>query len=231
MKINSTIIYFFLLISLLVFLTINFHNNNVLESRINTITKNNKPLNSEKTFKEDYYITQQSHDTNLLLVVFTVLIAFTGLFTYINIVERYNAKVSEIKDEIKKYESDWDKVHYDLDLTKVTISIASSNLNSEKAKTFLINKDFKNYFQHELLSISDKTDYYLWVVKTEQQDMAEFVIGTQLKKLTSVSNNIVTIKFDKAISLILDTYINNIRKMNNTEINKLVSIIHSKITT
>lgn len=111
MKVNINFIYSFLILVLISVVTIEFHNNNVLESRINTITKYSKPLNSEKSFKEDYYITQQSHDTNLILVVFTVLIAFTGLFTYVNIIERYNSKMSEVKDEIEKYKSEYDVQH------------------------------------------------------------------------------------------------------------------------
>lgn len=111
MKVNINFIYSFLLLVLISVVTIEFHNNNVLESRINTITKYSKPLSSEKSFKEDYYITQQSHDTNLILVVFTVLIAFTGLFTYVNIIERYNSKMSEVKDEIEKYKSEYDVQH------------------------------------------------------------------------------------------------------------------------
>ena len=93
-------IYSFCIVCLLVFSVISYHNNNVLESRINTITKNNKLLDSDKTFKEDYYITQQSHDTNLLLVVFPIIVGFIALFTYKDLtflVKKHRTEINGMK--------------------------------------------------------------------------------------------------------------------------------------
>lgn len=93
MKINIHLIYTSILFALIVFCCVEYHNNNVLETRINSLNKNSIDFKSDKTFKEDYYITQQSHDTNLLLVLFPVLVGIFGFFTYINVTERYSSRI------------------------------------------------------------------------------------------------------------------------------------------
>ena len=148
------------------FSAIEFHNNNVLESRIDTITKYSKLLNSEKTFKEDYYITQQSHDTNLILIVFTVLIAFTGLFTYVNILERYNSKVSEVKDEIEKYKSEWDKQHNKLSKLELDLYFEIANNYDEKAKKHEKENDLKSYINVSMCAL----EKYAQVIKVSDND-------------------------------------------------------------
>ena len=167
MKLNINFIYSFFILLLVSFVVLEFHNNNVLENRINTITKYSKSLDSEKTFKEDYYITQQSHDTNLILVVFTVLIAFTGLFTYVNIIERYNSKVNEIKDEIEKYKSEWDKQHNKLSKLELDLYFQIAVNYDEKAKKHEKENDFKSYINISMCAL----EKYAQVIKVSDNDI------------------------------------------------------------
>ena len=105
------LLYSFCIIILLVFAAITYHNNNVLENRINILNKNNIDFNSEKTFKEDYYIKQQSNDTTLLLIVFPIIVGFVSLFTFANVVQKFRATKTEIENNIKEKETKWDEQH------------------------------------------------------------------------------------------------------------------------
>jgi hypothetical protein len=111
MKINIHLFYTTILFILIVFVSIEFHNNNILESRINSLNKNSVNFNSEKTFKEDYYITQQSKDTNLLLVLFPILVGAFGFFTYTNVTERYKSRFDTIEIDYNNHKAEWMKNH------------------------------------------------------------------------------------------------------------------------
>ena len=137
MKININLIYTLILFGLIVFCLVEYHNNNVLETRINSLNKNSIDFNSEKTFKEDYYITQQSSDTNLILFVFAVLITFSGVFTYVNILERWNAKMAEINTERNKQNKKYENYEHNLMVLKSELDFQIGLIYSEKAKAIL----------------------------------------------------------------------------------------------
>ena len=230
MKVNINFIYSFLLIIIIFFTAIEFHNNNVLESRINSLNKNDIDFNSDKTFKEDYYITQQSHDTNLILVVFTVLIAFTGLFTYVNIIERYNSKMSEVKDEIKKYKSDWDKNHNLVLELKARIDLDTSRNNNIQSTYFFYEKDYEYYITSFLDSVKYKVYHHLWM-SDKFPDIKDILTNEIISELKRFLKTFDKIEIPKTLSNFeLTTLDKEIRKINNDEVNNLLSIIYSKLT-
>jgi len=110
MKNYLHLIYGLLITGLLIAIVISYHNNDVLESRISTINKHLykdltvDTLASEKTFKEDYYIEQQSRDTTLILTVFGVLAGLVSLFTFLSIERRLTTFKEEVKEKQKNYQ-------------------------------------------------------------------------------------------------------------------------------
>ena len=162
------LLYSFCIITLLVFSVIAYHNNNILESRINSLTKNSIDFNSEKTFKEDYYIKQQGNDTTLLLVVFPILVGFVSIFTFANVVQKLGATKTEIENKIKEKEAEWDEQHKRLNSLEIDLNfqIASSCLeNTEKYRN---GSDFKKALMlslkamekySQILKISNNNDY------------------------------------------------------------------------
>jgi hypothetical protein len=209
MKININFVYSFLFIIIISVVVIEFHNNNVLESRINSLNKNSTDFNSEKTFKEDYYITQQSHDTNLILVVFASLIAFTGLFTYLNVLERYNTKVNEIKNEIQLFKTEWDVVHSEIDKLKADFWLESAELDSERAYNFSNIGEMDKNLTYKLSSLNKMTDYYFWHLKTQKDEkFAEVIVKSIIKELALLTDYYKdNINFDKITGNSLDSYI------------------------
>jgi hypothetical protein len=126
-----------LLFILIVFVSIEYHNNNVLESRINSLNKNSIDFKSEKTFKEDFYITQQSRDTTLLLFVFSALVGIIGLFTYTNIVESFRNSIDEIKADNVNQKAERDKYHNNFILLESELNYQTGLIYSERASEFL----------------------------------------------------------------------------------------------
>ena len=133
------LIYSSILFILIVFVFIEYHNNNVLESRINSLNKNSIDFTSEKTFKEDFYITQQSRDTTLLLVVFPIIVGIISLLTYVNITERHRNMINSIKAEAHKNKSENDGYHKKFVLLESELNFQTGLIYSERAsKNILI---------------------------------------------------------------------------------------------
>lgn len=133
------LIYGSILFILIVLVSIEYHNNNVLESRINSLNKNSIDFTSEKTFKEDFYISQQSRDTTFLLVVFPLIVGIISLLTYVNITERHRNMIESIKAEAHKNKSENDSYHKKFVLLESELNFQTGLIYSERAsKNILI---------------------------------------------------------------------------------------------
>lgn len=136
------LIYSSILFFLIVFVCIEYHNNNALESRINSLNKNSIDFKSEKTFKEDFYITQQNRDTTFLLVVFPIIVGVISLLTYVNITERHRNMIESIKAQSHKQKSENDSYHNDLLLLESELNFQIGLIYSDRASV-LIENEFK----------------------------------------------------------------------------------------
>lgn len=143
MKVNINIIYTSILLVLIVFVCIEYHNNNVLESRINSLNKNSIDFTSEKTFKEDFYITQQNRDTTLLLVFFPLFVGIVSFLTYINITERHINSIEAIKTEAHKNKSEYDSYHKKFVLLESELNFQTGLIYSERASSWINGKNHK----------------------------------------------------------------------------------------
>jgi hypothetical protein len=141
MKLNINVFYSSVLFILIVICSIEYHNSNVLESRMNSLNKNSIDFNSEKTFKEDYYITQQSRDTNMLLLVFSALLGITGILTYRSITSETNVLINEMDAKYQKQKAENDSYHNDLVLLESELNFQIGLIYSDKAEN-LFNSDF-----------------------------------------------------------------------------------------
>lgn len=154
-------LYSFCIILLLVNAIVTYHDNNVLESRVNALNKNGIDFNSEKTFKEDYYIKQQSSDTTLLLVVFPIIVGFVALFTFANVVQKFRTTKTEIENDIKEKEAKWDKQHKRLSKLELDLYFQIANNYSDKAKKYEEENNFKSYISISMCAL----EKYAQVIK------------------------------------------------------------------
>ena len=225
------LLYSFCIILLLVFSAITYHNNNVLENRINSLTKNSNNFSSEKSFKEDYYIKQLDRDTTLLLVVFPILVGFVSLFTFANVVQKLGATKTEIENKIKEKETEWDKNHSLILELKARIDLDSSHNSFSQSSYFFHEKDFEYYITSFLDGVKYKVYHHIWLSDKfpETTDIVEKEVISHLKRFL---NKIDEIEIPNNLSNFqLTELIKEIRKVKNDEVDNLLSIIYSKLIT
>jgi hypothetical protein len=205
-----------------------YHNNNVLENRINSLNKNGTDFNSEKTFKEDYYITQQSSDTNLLLVVFPIIVGFIALFTYKDITLLVKSHRTEIQAEIHKQESKWNENHILFLELKARMDLDSSQVNFSQSSYFLHEEDYEYYITSFLDGVKYKVYHSIWMSDNfpDTSDILIKEIISELKrflKIIEIPNNLSNYQITEVIK--------EIRNIKNDTVDNLLSVIYSKLIT
>ena len=223
-------IYSFCIVFLLVFSVVSYHNSNVLESRINSLTKNEKVFTSERSFKEDYYIRQQSSDTTLLLVVFPIIVGFIALFTYKDIFQKVVTYETKIQTKIEEQETEWNKNHSLILELKARMDLDSSQSNFSQSSYFFHEEDYEYYITSFLDGVKYKVYHHLWM-SDKFPDTNNILVEEIISQLKRFLKIITTIEIPKTLSNFQLTELNKeIRKINNDEIDNLLSIIYSKLT-
>jgi hypothetical protein len=103
-----------------------------------------------------------SRDTTLLLFVFTALTAFGGFFTYVNVLERYNAKLAEIQNEHEKQTRKYEYSHNKLLELEIDLRYEIARSTSNSALDIL-RKDgtkIKEYLSLSLCAIEKYSELY-----------------------------------------------------------------------
>jgi len=231
-KYYFTIVITILLLLLVIATIYNYHQNTVLESRINTILKYSCDITSEKTFKEDYYIQQQSHDTNLILLVFGVVLTLTGFFTYHNIVDKFDSKSSEFKKLLKKH-----KTEINGELADIILSSAKdvATLAFSMSDDYFKKGDKVNYLHYLLLGVEKHTEVSVWAIKKfANEDGVEEVLAS-IKEVALNRLKIVLRRIGPELEVIgstlekIEESIENIRKLDDREVGNLLSQIQAKL--
>lgn len=242
-KTTITIISSITIFIVLIVSALNYHNINVLESRINTVLKNSKDLDTAKSFKEDYYILQQAHDTNLILVVFGLVIAFMGFYTYQNVVEKFESKIaelkkgteaykSELKREFEDYKIEWQDSITELDELQKEFFIQSAELCNEFAENSYAQGNKPAYLQHAIAVVSKTADLCCWNMKHNKDNVEDIakLQETILVFVTDINKKITTTIFLSETALpVVVNFINSIRRIESPAVDKELSIIHSKL--
>jgi hypothetical protein len=230
---------FSIIIFTVVILTaINFHNNDVLEARINTLSKYKNlkisALDSGKSFKEDYYIQQQSHDTNVILVVFGLVVAVMGFFTYQNVVTKFDFTIVQLRNEITAHKNETVVVFDELANLQVEFYLQSAELLKETARSSKYKGNTQMFVYFSIASISKIADLCLWGMEERNSKFnlvnIESITNEVLEALTKLDKSLRDpVEINRASLDVLDHYILNIRKVKSMEANKLLSNIHSKL--
>ena len=222
------LLYSFCIITLLVFSVIAYHNSNILESRINSLNKNSIDFNSEKTFKEDYYIKQQGNDTTLLLVVFPILVGFVSIFTFANVVQKLGATKTEIENKIKEKEAEWDEQHKRLNSLEIDLNFQVAGDCLDSAKKYRNESDFKKALMlslkamekySQILKISNNNDY-----NTDIYNLLSSVITYNFELLKDIDTSfeiegILYTTYNKRIITILEV----LNKEDSIKFNSIIS--------
>lgn len=228
---KDTAFFTIILFVVLVLSVINYRNIDVLESRINTVTKYSKKIDSGKSFKEDYYIIQQSHDTNLILVVFGVLVALSGFFTYKNIDIKFEDKAKELKNEIEDFKQEWIVAKEQLVVLKIESFQLSARFSKEISDSYLLKGDIPQYLYYAICGASSTVEYLLFSKELKSDENKQLYENLE-SYITVLNDNIVdTVSLRESTLHIIEREIEVVRKLQNSKINQVLSLIHSKLRT
>lgn len=215
------------------------HKNQVLQTRIDTLSNHLQKVAirdsltlseiGQQQFKEDYYIVQLDRDTNLLLWLIPVLLAVFGFVSWVNVSNlvktvrlendnKYAAQEERYVDIFKKFHGL--KADYDAD---------RANKNESDAIFHFERGNYDWYVHNMLSSVKYISDYYLWF-KEQDAELAKILIQDKIRTLQNVYDNIKDRKdIDDISSHSTMAYIKDIRRFDNPQIEKLLSLIHSKL--
>lgn len=249
MKKNFTIsIIIFLLVSLLIF----FYTELIsLESKVISLSNEvyllkhpckilvKSATDNKLNYKDDFLNEQLSNSTTLVLSVIGFAIVFAGVFTYffgksviLDVLKNFRLKVNEIRTEVRQAKNTNEKNYNDIRIKHNDFEF-SLNYNQGNFYVNLYNKyvDEKNAemslyyaliafsdFTNCCLSNSDKNDNEFKVEKVDY-------IKNGLKNLTEIKEYKVNVEFGGTIQ----NNITNIRKLDNVEIDILISKLQASI--
>lgn len=192
-------IYTIVLLCISIALIISYHNNNVLESRLNTTNKaiykriNVDTLSSEKSFKEDYYILQQSSDTNLILCCIGIGFAIFSFFTYQSVIVRMDFHVRRMKKNYIAHEDKYNLQHKKLIKLDLDLKNGIAQSYSIKADLLLNSNppDYNGCILYKLLSC-EKYSEVLDLATDENDLFKESMYRTIIDELVYLNTEIKT---------------------------------------
>lgn len=215
---------------------IQYSQNNHLNSRIDTLNNNFKRLATKDStllkdikyqqFKEDSYIKQVDRDTNLTLWFVAIMFGVFGIISFAS----FNIRVEQIEKVLdEKYDehiSELNNLKDDVNELKADLNSDSATLYSEKADKFKRESKNDMYVFYELLSIRKQALTYEYH-RSRNKTLSESIRESMNANLKVLDYSIT--KFENKPSIdkkSFDRISDSIRKVDNTDLNLLVSKIH-----
>ena len=188
---------------------------------------------SQQRFKEDYYIAQESSNTNLILSVFAVITFLFGLFSYSLFESRVNEHKKYYEQKIEEQDRKYSihKVHFENLLMDVASKEGYENL--QKANELFYSKHYDWFVYHIISSVKYFSDYYVIIEKRENtQSLISNLLEQQILHLNEAIDKLKDINTDiKDLEPnVTHSYIQDIQRFNSVEISKLVSKLYGKIS-
>lgn len=232
-----------LLFCSIIFIAILLNKLNTDENRFNILSKQIEKTATcdvetikelyQQRFKEDYYITQESNNTNLILSVFGVTVIFFGFFSYSLFESRVNeykkTQEQKIEEQDRKYSVH--KVHFENLLMDVASKEGYENL--QKANESYYNNHYDWFVYHTISSVKYFSDYYVIIEKRENtQSLISNLLEQQISHLNEAINKLkdINIGIKDLEPKVTHSYIQDIQRFNSVEISKLVSKLYGKIS-
>ena len=200
----------------------------------NVRLKSNLPLTDaqikERQFKEEMYIRQQESDTNLILIVFTTALGLTAFLTFTSVKRDFERRSSIIEDKYTENTRNIDSKHSLILELKARMDLDSSQSNFSQSSYFFHEEDYEYYITSFLDGVKFKVYHSLWMSDKflDTKDILLKEVVSQLKRFLKILD---TIEIPETLSNFQLTELKKeIRKINNDEVDNLLSIIYSKLT-
>jgi hypothetical protein len=224
------ILYSFFIVSLVVCVVISLHNNHILESRLNTFTKGLDLKSSEKTFKEDFYLSQLGRDTNLILVFIPLFVGIVSLFTYTSVIGKFRVETDKYNDKIEKQKSEWNTVKRHLSEFKSEYNFNKHSYYKSKAFNYAFEGQYDYFVFNFLESIFYLSEYNQFFIEKDDKDFSDFIknqIQAELKDLNTQLNKLKE-KVELSSKIEMDKTFSALRGLYYTEFDDLLYEIRSK---
>lgn len=192
----------------------------------------NHPLTDEQVkerqFKEEMYIKQQERDTNLILLVFTVALATTAFLTVVPFRREFESRIASVENEYANYSTTTESKYNDLEFK---LSLSQSNLFKILYNQALKDKEASLSVVFLIKSISELTHNYLSKSSLNNEllknNRLEEVRDALREVYNTYSENSIVINEDYKEPTLIN--LTNLRRLPFTEIDELVSLVHSTI--
>lgn len=187
---------------------------------------------SQQRFKEDYYIVQESNNTTLILGVFGVTTILFGLFSYSLFESRVNEYKRSFETNITEQNEKYKNLKIDLNDLLKDIASNSGYENLMKSKRSLVNNEYDWFVYFVLEALSNFSEYYVIIKEQEfPEEFQKMVLNNQINTLKEALVKIENIYNIKDLEpTVTNQYIDNIRRFNSVEINKLISKLYSHLS-
>lgn len=233
------IIFFVFIIGIIVLSGILFHKYNVLENRISSFTQtqtvtgvDTAPPDVIQKFKEDYYIKQLDRDTTLILVLFPVLLGLVAAFSYTSVKEEFKSQIQKVKEDYERKINDFEKTTESFYELEGDVNYEVARFRDSDSLEYYDKKEWEGFVVFKLLAV----DYYaksIFQKKSANDKFVNSVTSTIIANLEEMISVIETEGSDmKMKELAYDKFIrikNNLEKLENPKINKLIARIFSKL--
>lgn len=224
-----------LLFALLIFV---FYRVSNLEYKYETLKESNIRLSlntslsseqiKERQFKEELYIRQQEKDTTLILLVFTITIGVFSFLTFTSVKRTFDFRSDMMENKYQKYISEYEIKHSLVLELKSRLDLDNAFKSKSTAYEFLRNNLFLDYTESMLTSIKYNVEYYLWF-KSVHGKTSDVVLNDIIRDLKRVYANIKNKDFEEFGEFLIYSSIKEIRKADNLEVEKYVSLIYAEI--
>ncbi|NCQ52447.1 hypothetical protein GW796_11340 [archaeon] len=241
-KINGWLSFILVIITLL-FVTLYFdvkHNNEILESRVNTLSSNLQKIAindsittakiKEQAFKEDYYLKQLDRDTTLILWLIPVIIAIFGLFQFFNIKILLAGQAARQRSYNISQEEKYRVFEHNILGIKAKLGLDDYELLKKEAKNFYEKDYYSLYLVTYFRALSQKTTFYL-INKKENNDITKIILSDYEKDLQEILDNIKNLdnKVKLSTDIVWNNQIKSIKEISNNKIDKLISEIKKNV--
>ena len=225
---------------------------NALDYKTDNIKQKDFPT-VEGDYKETFYLTQLSNSTNLVLSVIGFALVVAGIFSFSVIDNKFkvfnsvvqsdfqglvskfnthktsvNTSVKEMTNDITNYGENYKKYeirHIDFEF-RLNFNQANENINKFYFYTDKMNMEFALY--HSLYGLSDFTNCYCSNSVNSDPSFKIETLSTVRDTLLLISKT-NSYKVSVQLSTLILENINNIRRLDNSEIDTLLSKVHSSI--
>lgn len=194
---------------------------------------------SNQSYKEELYLNQLSNSTTLVLSVIGFAIVIGGIFSYVNLNERFKSQdesstvfrasieklVKRNSKNTEKYKTDSEKIEHGLLELKNKLDFQIFHIDEEKSRDRLDKKEYAMGVFYMLSSLKHLSDFMIYIKeeRTNDYDVCLTTLNLMLKSFLSEAEKLEKIKSEDYFNN--ETIIELIEDINQLKDDKVYSLL------